>query len=113
MTGRTVLPNCDLCRSRHRHKRRVAHETPSGHRAGLRARSAVIPEAYVASAMDRNPRGVSPDAPLPEILPEFSGTRALVMDADNLVGQLRSESVLSFVLLWQSTCNKTRREGWR
>jgi len=77
---------------------------------GLLTRSALVramltegPEAYVSAAMDREPRRVSPDTPLSEILPDLSGVQAcaLVMDGDKLLGLLTSEKVSSYILLRQ------------
>jgi len=69
----------------------------------LRAMMTEGPDAYVASAMDRNPLRVSPDTPLSEVLQDISGMRAcaLVMDGEKLVGLLASEDVSSFILLRQ------------
>jgi len=77
---------------------------------GVLTRSALVrammsqgPEAYVASVMDRNPRRVSPDEELSEILPELTASRspALVMEGDKLVGLLTAENLSSFILLKQ------------
>jgi CBS domain-containing protein len=77
---------------------------------GLLTRSALVramltegPEAYVSAAMDREPRRVSPDTPLSEILPDLSPVQAcaLVMDGDKLLGLLTSEKVSSYILLRQ------------
>lgn len=77
---------------------------------GLLTRAALVratltegPDAYVASAMDRNPRRVSPETPLSDVLQDLSGIRAsaLVMDGEKLVGLLTSENVSSFILLRQ------------
>lgn len=85
---------------------------------GLLTRGALVrsmltdgPEAYVASAMDRNPQRVSPDTPLSEVLPDLSGTRAcaLVMDGDQLVGLLTSENVSSYILLRQVALQQQAR----
>jgi Zn-dependent protease len=69
----------------------------------LRAMMTEGPDAYVASAMDRNPQRVSPDTPLSGVLQDISGMRAcaLVMDGEKLVGLLTSENVSSFILLRQ------------
>src|SRR5580704_91133 len=86
---------------------------------GLLTRAALVramltegPEAYVASAMDRNPRRVSPDTPLSDVLQDLSGARActLVMDGDDkLVGLLTSENVSSFILLRQVAMQQQAR----
>lgn len=86
---------------------------------GLLTRAALVramltegPDAYVASAMDRNPRRVSPETPLSDVLQDLSGARActLVMDGDNkLVGLLTSENVSSFILLRQVAMQQQAR----
>ena len=85
---------------------------------GLLMRAALVramltdgPDAYVASAMDRNPHRVSPDTPLSEVLQDLSGTRAcaLVMDGDKLLGLLTSENVSSFILLRQVAMQQQAR----
>ena len=81
-------------------------------RAALgRAMLTAGPDAYVASAMDRNPKRVSPDTPLSDVLQDLSGTRAcaLVMDGDKLVGLLTSENVSSFILLRQVSMQQQAR----
>jgi Zn-dependent protease/CBS domain-containing protein len=85
---------------------------------GLLTRAALVramltegPDAYVASAMDRNPHRVSPGAPLSEVLPDLSATRscALVMDGDKLVGLLTAENVSEFILLRQLSIQQAKR----
>ena len=85
---------------------------------GLLTRAALVrammtegPDAYVASAMDRNPRRVAPDTPLSEVLPDLSSPRtcALVMDGEKLVGLLTSENVSSFILLRQVAMQQQAR----
>jgi Zn-dependent protease/CBS domain-containing protein len=85
---------------------------------GLLTRAALVrsmltagPDAYVASAMDRNPKRFSPDTPLSDVLQDLSGTRAcaLVMDGDKLVGLLTSENVSSFILLRQVAMQQQAR----
>jgi Zn-dependent protease/CBS domain-containing protein len=85
---------------------------------GLLTRAALVramltdgPDAYVASAMDRNPRRVAPDTPLSGVLQDLAGTRAcaLVMDGDKLVGLLTSENVSSFILLRQVAMQQQAR----
>ncbi|HLH17162.1 MAG TPA: site-2 protease family protein [Bryobacteraceae bacterium] len=81
--------------------------------AGLLTRSALMramvaqgPEAYVAGAMDRDFKRVSPDTPLTEVMPLLSGQDrcVLVMDEDErLVGMLTSENFSEFVLLRQAS----------
>jgi len=84
---------------------------------GLLTRAALVramltegPDAYVASAMDRNPRRILPDAPLSEVLPDLSGPQAcaLVMDGERLVGLLTSENVSAFILLRQVSQQQAR-----
>ncbi|HUD98413.1 MAG TPA: site-2 protease family protein [Bryobacteraceae bacterium] len=85
---------------------------------GLLTRAALVramltegPDAYVASAMDRNPRRVSPDMPLSEVLQDLSGARgcALVMDGEKLLGLLTSENVSSYILLRQVAMQQQAR----
>jgi len=76
----------------------------------VRAMLAEGPDAYVASAMDRNPRRFSPDAPLSDVLPDLSGPHAcaLVMDGERLVGLLTAENVSAFILLRQVSQQQAR-----
>lgn len=85
---------------------------------GLLTRAALVrammtegPEAYVASAMDRNPRRVAPETPLSEVLADLSSpqTCALVMDGEKLLGLLTSENVSSFILLRQVAMQQQSR----
>jgi len=85
---------------------------------GLLTRAALVramltdgPDAYVASAMDRNPRRISPDTPLSDVLQDLLGSRssALVMDGDKLLGLLTSENVSSFLLLRQVAMQQQAR----
>jgi len=89
---------------------------------GLLTRTALVramlnsgPDAYVASAMDRNPRRVAPDTPLSDVLQDLSGTRAssLVMDGDKLLGLLTSENVSSYILLRQVAMQQQARAHGR
>jgi Zn-dependent protease/CBS domain-containing protein len=77
----------------------------------LRAMMTEGPDTYVASAMDRNPKRFSPDAPLSDVLADLSGMRAcaLVMEGDKLVGLLTSENVSSFILLRQVATQQQAR----
>jgi len=84
---------------------------------GLLTRSALVramltdgPDGYVASAMDRSPYRVSPDAALSEILPDLSAARscALVMDGEKLVGLLTGENVSEFILLRQVSMQQAK-----
>jgi Zn-dependent protease/CBS domain-containing protein len=80
---------------------------------GLLSRAALMrvmmsegPEAYVAGAMDREFKRVSPQMPLTDALPMVSGPGAcaLVMDEqDQLKGMLTSENLSEFILLRQAT----------
>jgi len=89
---------------------------------GLLTRSALVramltagPDAYVAAAMDRNPRRVSPDIPLSEVLEDLSAARApaLVMDGEKLVGLLTNENIAEFVLLRQVAMQQQARAQTR
>ncbi|MGA2134746.1 MAG: site-2 protease family protein [Bryobacteraceae bacterium] len=77
----------------------------------MRAMLTAGPDAYVASAMDRNPKRFSPETPLSEVLSDLSGTRAcaLVMEGEKLVGLLTSENVSAFVLLRQVAMQQQAR----
>ena len=79
---------------------------------GLLTRSALVramlnqgPDGYVAGAMDRDFKHVSPDAPLSDALPLLgAGGCALVLDADeHLLGLLTSENLSEFILLRQAS----------
>ena len=84
--------------------------------AGVLTRAALVrammtegPEGYVAGAMDRNFKRVSPDAPLSEALPILAGPEScmLVMDSeDRLLGLLTSENVSEFILLRQAAMHQ-------
>ncbi|HLY17417.1 MAG TPA: site-2 protease family protein, partial [Bryobacteraceae bacterium] len=84
---------------------------------GLLTRAALLrammtdPDAYVASAMDRNPKRYSPDTPLSDVLADLSGPQAcaLVMEGEKLVGLLTSENVSSFILLRQVSVQQQAR----
>lgn len=85
---------------------------------GLLTRAALVramltegPDAYVASAMDRNPRRVAPDTLLSDVLQDLSTARecALVMEGEKLVGLLTSENVSSFILLRQVVMQQQAR----
>src|SRR5882762_2431223 len=58
-------------------------------------------DAYVAGAMDRDFVRVPPDMDLSEAFAKMSGSCALVMDGDNLLGMLTSENLSEFLLLRQ------------
>ncbi len=67
----------------------------------LRAMAEAGPEAYVASAMDRDFASVPPDLDLSEAVPLLaqSGACALVMENEKLMGLLTSENLTEFLLL--------------
>ena len=72
----------------------------------LRAMMAEGPDAYVAGAMDRDFKHVTPGTPLSEALPLVSapGACVLVMDDEGrLQGMLTSEHVSEFILLRQAS----------
>ena len=72
-----------------------------GRNALLRTIAVDGPEAYVASAMDRDFKQVEPNADLGEALPVLSeaGSCALVMDEGRLLGLLTRENLSEFLLL--------------
>jgi Zn-dependent protease/CBS domain-containing protein len=75
---------------------------------GLLTRSALIrsmlsqgPDAYVAGVMDRDFVRLPPEMDLSEAFAKTSGTCALVMDEDNLLGLLTAENLSEFLVLRQ------------
>lgn len=77
---------------------------------GLLTRSALMramlregPDGYVAAAMNRDFPRVPPETDLTEALPllSASGSSALVMEGDRLVGMLTAENLYEFILLRQ------------
>jgi Zn-dependent protease/CBS domain-containing protein len=88
---------------------------------GLLTRSRLVramltdgPEAFVAGAMDREFKRLSPDMPLNEALPQVSapGACALVMDAEGqLKGMVTSENVSEFLLLRQVSMVQAKQHG--
>jgi len=75
---------------------------------GLLTRGALIramlsqgQDAYVAGAMDRNFVRLPPDMDLSEAFTKTSGSCALVMDGENLLGMLTAENLSEFLLLRQ------------
>jgi Zn-dependent protease/CBS domain-containing protein len=80
---------------------------------GLLTRSALVrtmmtegPDAYIASAMDREFKRVSPGQPLNEVFPQVSapGACVLVVDEEGILrGMLTSENVSEFILLQQAS----------
>ena len=114
--GDTIRDAGNLLLATSQHDFPVVH---SGQVVGLLSRSALLrammaegPEAYVAGAMDRNFRSVQPGTPLIEALPLLSpsGSCALVMDGDQLVGMLTSENLSEFILLRQATAAQARSQ---
>ncbi len=77
-----------------------------GRNALLRAMATDGPDAYVAGHMDREYTTLAPDMNLAEVLPlmAHSGTCALVMEGERLMGMLTTENLSQFLLL--------RRFGW-
>jgi Zn-dependent protease/CBS domain-containing protein len=67
----------------------------------LRALASEGPDAYVASAMDREFVRLSPEEDLSRLLPAAlrAGSCALVMEGDELLGLLTAENLSEFVLL--------------
>lgn len=67
----------------------------------LKALASAGPDAYVASAMDRDFLRLSPDEDLSRLLPGAlrSGSCALVMEGDELLGLLTAENLSEFLLL--------------
>ena len=67
----------------------------------LRALAAEGPDAYVASAMDRDFVRLAPNDDLSRMLPGAlrSGSCALVMEGDDLLGLLTAENLSEFLLL--------------
>ena len=80
----------------------------AGRVVGLLSRMALLkalagegPDAYVASAMDRDYLRLSPDEDLSRLFPAAlrSGACALVMEGDELLGLLTAENLSEFLLL--------------
>jgi len=59
------------------------------------------PDGYVAGAMDREFLRLQPSADLADVLPSLSGSCALVMDGDELLGLLTAENLSEFLVLRQ------------
>lgn len=72
-----------------------------GRNALLRAMATDGPDAYVAGFMDREYATLSPDMNLAEVLPLMaqSGSCALVMENERLLGLLTAENLSQFLLL--------------
>jgi CBS domain-containing protein len=81
-------------------------------RTGLmRAMLTEGPEAYVAGAMDRDFKRISPETPLSDAIPMVSAKSGavLVMDSeDRLLGMLTPENLSEFVLLRQASTAQER-----
>ena len=77
-----------------------------GRNALLRAMANDGPDVYVAGYMNREYLKLTPEMNLAEVLPMMaqSGTCALVMDGEQLLGLLTTENLSQFLLL--------RRFGW-
>ena len=72
-----------------------------GRNALLRAMASDGPDAYVAGFMDREYATLAPDMNLADVLPLMaqSGSCALVMEDDRLIGLLTAENLSEFLLL--------------
>ena len=78
----------------------------------LRAMMAEGPESYVAGAMDRDFPRLSPDQDLSEVLPMLtSGSCALLMAPDELLGMVTSENLSEFLMLRQISRQQPKREA--
>ena len=79
----------------------------------LRAMMSEGPDAYVAGAMDRDFPRLSPDQDLSEVLPMLaaSGSCALVMDGEQLLGMVTSENLSEFLMLRQISRQQPKREA--
>lgn len=85
---------------------------------GLLTRAALVqamlahgPDAYVASAMDRDFLKLAPDTPLADAVTQLAGPAAcaVVLDADDkLTGLLTSEHLSEFILLQQAAAAQER-----
>jgi len=114
--GETIRDAGNLLLATSQHDFPVIH---GGQVVGLLTRSALLrammsdgPEAYVAGAMDRDFRRFAPGDPLTQALPLVSpsGSCALVMDGDQLVGMLTSENLSEFILLRQATTAQAKSQ---
>ena len=113
--GQTIRDAGNLLLSTSQHDFPVVHGDSV---IGLLTRAALVqamlnqgPDAYVASAMNREFARVSPDMPLADALPQLSGPGAcaLVMDSgDRLLGMLTSEHVSEFIVLRQVSAAQER-----
>ena len=77
----------------------------------IRAMLAQGPDAYVASAMDRDFARVPPDMDLSEAFARASGSCALVMDDENLLGLLTAENFSEFLMLRQIELMQAKARG--
>jgi Zn-dependent protease/predicted transcriptional regulator len=75
-----------------------------GRNALLQGMASQGPEAYVAGVMDRNFTSIGPDMDLAEAMPLVitTGSCALVMEDDRLLGLLTRENLTEFLLLRRS-----------
>ena len=114
--GETIRDAGNLLLATSQHDFPVIH---GGQVVGLLSRSALLrammaegPQAYVAGAMDREFRRFTPGDPLSQALPLVSpsGSCALVMDGDKLVGMLTSENLSEFILLRQATAAQAKSQ---
>ncbi len=103
--GETIRDAGHLLLATSQHDFPVMH---GGAVVGLLTRSALVramlkegPDAYVASAMDRDFIRVPPDMDLSEAYAKTASTCALVMDGDNLLGLLTPENLSEFLMLRQ------------
>jgi CBS domain-containing protein len=107
--GDTIRDAGQLLLATSQHDFPVMH---GGSAVGLLTRAALVrammaqgPDAYVAGAMDRDFKRVTPDSPLNEAMPILSGPAACVLvidDEGRLLGMLTSENVSEFILLRQA-----------
>lgn len=107
--GQTIRDAGELLLKTSQHDFPVMH---GGAVVGLLTRAALVrammtegPEAYVAGAMDRDFKRVSPDAPLSEVVSNLTGPERCVLvteGEDKLLGMLTSENISEFILLRQA-----------
>lgn len=67
----------------------------------IRAMLTTGPDGYVAGAMDREFPRLAPEKDLADVLPSLSGSCALVMDGEKLLGLLTAENLSEFLVLRQ------------
>jgi Zn-dependent protease/CBS domain-containing protein len=114
--GETIRDAGNLLLATSQHDFPVVH---GGQVVGLLSRSALVrammsegPDGYVAGAMDREFRRFAPGDLLTDALPLVSpsGSCALVLDGDKLVGMLTSENLSEFILLRQATIAQAKSQ---